>query len=908
MNIVTGYKAMAQDIDLAWVKQGAGTGDQITHSLVTDAAGNIYVCGPFSGTGDFDPGPAVFNLTSAGNFDVFVAKYDSNGNFIWAKNMGGPDYDQAVCLALDGSGNVYVTGFFSTTGDFDPGPGVFNLVSTGQWDVFVAKLDAAGNFLWAKRMGGADYEQAYSIAVDAAGNVYSTGEFVSTVADFDPGPGVFNLTSFGSVDVYISKLDAAGNFVWAKQVGGNSIDRVGFITLDAAGNIFLTGHFYSSNADFDPGAGVFNLSSFGSADIFVLKLDAAGNFAWAKQMGGSGDDHGNAVAVDNAGNVYTTGWYLAAGDYDPGPGVYTLPLSASSGVFVSKLDGAGNFVWARQFSGTATNNRVTSGQSIAVDANQNVYTAGGFVDGVDFDPGSGTYNLTSLGEWDIFISVLNSAGNFVTAKQMGGPGIDNALEVTVASGGAIYVTGPFTSSADFDPCPGNYTLVSGGGYDFFIAKFASPVVTISASTTSICSGNPVTFTAVVTNQGLSPVLQWKVNGVNAGTGSTFTTTSLNNNDQVTCVLITNPSCTPPVTDTSNAITITVEPSGSPSVTISTATTTVCTGMPVTFNAAPVNPGNTPVYQWQVNGINAGTNAPSFTTSTLANNDVVRVLLTNSSACASPNTATSNSITMQVGSGAIPSIRLSVSANSVCPGVPVTFTANPINAGPSVSYQWKLNGANAGTNNPVFTLNNAGNSDQVYCIMNTTTSCSANSTFNSDTILVQVKPVPVITISPANPTIAAGASVQLNATVSGLYNSIMWTPPAGLNNTAVLNPVAAPLTTTTYKLSVSAANQCNAEATVTVKVTREVFIPNSFTPNGDGLNDLFRIPPGTSFTLQRFLVYNTYGNLVFSTSDISRGWDGTYKGSSSPNGTYTYIIKGYDAKGEIFLKGTVLLIR
>lgn len=903
-----GSGAMAQDLNLAWVKQGVGTGDQLTRSLANDAAGNIYVCGPFSGTGDFDPGPAVFNLTSAGNFDAFVAKYDSNGNFIWAKSIGGPDYDQADRLALDGSGNVYVTGLFSTTADFDPGPGIFYLNSNGQFDVFVTKLDAAGNFLWAKRMGGIDNEYAFGIAVDGAGNVYSTGVFISSVIDFDPGSGVFNLNCFGITDVYISKLDASGNFVWAKQVGGNSLDWVGHLTLDAAGNIFLTGYFYGTTVDFDPGAGVYYLSSFGNSDIFILKLDASGNFAWAKQMGGVADDHGVSVAVDNAGNVYTTGWYLAAGDYDPGPGVYTLPLSASSGAFVSKLDGTGNFVWARQFSGTATNTRVTSGQSITVDANQNVYTAGGFVDDVDFDPGSGTYNFTSLGEWDVFVSVLNSAGNFVTAKQMGGPGTDNAPEVALAPGGAVYVTGLFSNSADFDPCPGNYTLVSGGGYDFFISKFASPVVTISANATSICSGSPVTFTAVVANQGLSPVLQWKVNGVNAATGSTFTTSSLNNNDQVTCVLITNPSCTPPVTDTSNTITMTVEPTGSPSVTISTATTTVCTGMPVTFTATPVNPGSAPVYQWQVNGINVGTNTALFTTSTLANNDVVRVLLTNSSVCVSPNTVTSNSITMQVGIPGIPSISISASASSVCPNVPVIFTANPVNAGTSATFRWKLNGVNAGTNNPVFTLSNPVNGDRVYCIMSTTSSCLANGLFNSDTVTIQVKPLPVITISPANPVIGAGASVQLNASITGAYNSVLWTPSTGLSNTGILNPLAGPLTTTTYRLSVSSVNQCDADATVTVKVTREVFIPNSFTPNGDGLNDLFRIPPRVSFTLQRFHVYNTYGNLVFSTSDISKGWDGTYKGSPSPNGTYTYLIKGYDTKGEIFLKGTVILIR
>lgn len=906
--LFTAYRTSAQNIDLAWVKQGGSAGDEIARSIITDAAGNSYVCGPFSGTGDFDPGPAVFNLTSNGSYDAFVAKYSPDGNFIWAKGMGGASYDQANCLSLDAAGNIYISGFYSATADFDPGPGVFNLNSAGQWDVFVVKMDAAGNLVWAKSMGGDDYDQPYSLTVDGAGNVYTTGEFFSSVADFDPGAPVFNLPSFGSVDVFISKLDAAGNFVWAKHVGGNSIDRSNSIALGPGGDILVTGYFYSLTTDFDPGTGVFSLSPAGASDIFILKLNTAGDFVWAKKMGGTADDHGNVVATDNAGNVYTSGWYLATGDYDPGPGIYTLPLAGSSGIFVSKLDAAGNFIWARQFSGTAVNSRINSGNTLSINANQDVYITGAFVDEVDFDPGAGTHAFTALGEWDVFVCVLDNAGNYVTAKQMGGPGNDNATGATLDAGGIFYVTGLFSSSADFDPCPGIHTLVSGGAYDFFVAKFATPMVTIAASSISICSGTPVTFTATVTNPGLSPALQWKINGINVGTGSSFTTTTLSNNDQVTCVLITNPACVPPVTDTSNTITITVEPAVTPSVTITTATTTVCTGSTVIFTAVPVNPGIAPVYQWQVNGINVGTNATTFSSSTLANNDVIRVLLTNSSACAAPNTVTSNSLTMQVGAGNAPSISISALTNTVCPGVPVSFSANALNAGPSISYQWKRNAANTGSNSSTYTLSDPVNGDQVYCIMTTTSGCSSETVFYSDTITVQVNPVPVITITPPNPTIAAGASVQLNASITGAYSSILWTPGTGLNNTGILNPVASPPTTTTYKLSVVSANQCNAEASLTVKVTRDIYIPNSFTPNSDGLNDLFRIPPGTSFTLQQFHVYNTYGNLVFSTSDIGRGWDGSFKGSFCPNGTYTYIIKGYDAKGEILLKGTVLLIR
>jgi hypothetical protein len=141
------------------------------------------------------------------------------------------------------------------------------------------------DFAWAKGIGATDGDdRAYSIAVDAAGNVYTTGYFEGT-ADFDPSAGVFNLTSAGSVDIFVSKLDASGNFVWAKAMGGTSIDQATSIAVDASNNVYTTGYFYNT-ADFDPSAGVANLTSAGSGDIFVSKLDASGNFVWAKAMGG----------------------------------------------------------------------------------------------------------------------------------------------------------------------------------------------------------------------------------------------------------------------------------------------------------------------------------------------------------------------------------------------------------------------------------------------------------------------------------------------------------------------------------------------------------------------------------------------------------------------------------------------
>ena len=196
----------------------------------------------------------------------------------WANSMGGSMDDEVYSIATDASGNVYTTGYFKDTVDFDPSSGVFNLISNGLSDIFIQKLDANGNFVWAKQMGGISTDKGVSISIDSIGNVYSTGYFQNTV-DFDPSSSIFDLTTNGSYDIYIQKLDANGNFVWVKQIGGlGDGDNGKSITIDAGGNIYTTGSFQFT-VDFDPGPGVFNLSATsGYTNMFIQKLDNSGNF------------------------------------------------------------------------------------------------------------------------------------------------------------------------------------------------------------------------------------------------------------------------------------------------------------------------------------------------------------------------------------------------------------------------------------------------------------------------------------------------------------------------------------------------------------------------------------------------------------------------------------------------------
>ncbi len=386
-----------------WAKQMGGTDywSGITNkgnSIVTDANGNVYTTGAFGGTVDFDPGAATTNLTSVGGNDIFIQKLDANGNLIWVKQIGGGYNDNGLAIATDAKGNLYITGNFTGTVDFDPGVEITNLTSAGSFDIFIQKLDNNGNLLWVKKFGDKNNDWGNSITTDANGNVYTTG-FFEGVVDFDPGAETANLTSAGLYDAFIQKLDADGNLLWVKQMGGTRYDRGNSITVDANGNVYTIGEF-EDTADFDPGTETANLTSAGSEDIFIQKLDVNGNFLWVNQIGGKKSEVGNSITVDANGNVYSTGSFTGTVDFNPGTDIINLTDEGGGGAFIQKLDGNGNLLWVKQIGGTAT--------SITSDVNGNIYTTGYFFNTKDFDPGDGTANLTSTGESDIFIHKLSS--------------------------------------------------------------------------------------------------------------------------------------------------------------------------------------------------------------------------------------------------------------------------------------------------------------------------------------------------------------------------------------------------------------------------------------------------------------------------------------------------------------------
>ena len=363
-----------------WAVKAKVTDDEMQFGLALDEEGNAYLAGTFEGTTSF----GSHTLTSSGDMDIYVAKLDADGSWLWAVKAGGLGRDRGYCITVDGAGNVYVTGEYSGTASF----GDHTLTSSGCDDIFVAKLGAAGNWLWAVKAGGPSDDKGYCITLDGAGNVCVTGEFAD-IATF----GDHTLTSSGGDDIFVAKLNPDGSWLWAAKALGTTGLDVASIAADSSGNTYVTGTFLDT-VNF----GNHTLTTNNNDEVFVAKLDADGNWLWAAQAGGELHNRGFDIVLDDAGNAYTTGFYCAPATF----GDHTLTGCADENldIFVAKLNADGNWLWAVPAGGPG----VDAGLGVALDGAGNVYVTGGVGSTATF----GDHTLTAGGMLAIFVAKLGS--------------------------------------------------------------------------------------------------------------------------------------------------------------------------------------------------------------------------------------------------------------------------------------------------------------------------------------------------------------------------------------------------------------------------------------------------------------------------------------------------------------------
>jgi hypothetical protein len=414
-------------------------------SVAVDRSGDIYLTGQFGETVDFDPGPDTDYHTAAGPDNPYLTRFNSDGTYVWTKVIQATDGSVGNGVAVDASGNIYLTGDFTGTADFDPGPGVDSRIASGgnenMPDIFLTKINADGSYAWTKTIGGPDDDEALSVALDSSGNIYIAGFFSGTV-DFDPDGSGDSHSSAGSVDIFLTKINLNGSYGWTKTIHG-TVDgpfQIVKVALDSGNNIYIAGYF-TDTADFDPGPGVDNHTSAGQGDMFLTRINSDGSYGWTKTFGGSSDDGKySSVAADSSDNVYVVSNFSGTADFDPDPVATDFHTSAGQGdISLTRINTDGSYGWTKIFSGPGDDGGSTS---VAVDARDNVYVAGTFSNTVDFDPDPVATDFhTSAGSDDIFITKINADQSYGWTHTIGGTGTDYGLSNTTDRFGNIYVTG-----------------------------------------------------------------------------------------------------------------------------------------------------------------------------------------------------------------------------------------------------------------------------------------------------------------------------------------------------------------------------------------------------------------------------------------------------------------------------------
>lgn len=459
---VLGFATCSQGQVFEWAASISGLSSQEIEKVSTDPQGNVYVIGTMAGLTDLDPGPDTFYIDGGPYRSIFICKLDPNGVFLWAKHFkhyGGANDDYPTDIAVDDSGNVYLTGMFNDSVDFDPGVNNFFLVSEYWIDAFVCKLNAAGNFVWAKQLKSTGSVFSNAITVGTNGRIYVGGNH-SGQTDFDPGPDTNYRMNGG---FFLCTLNTMGHLVSLNSP--NSTDsEITCLTTDAAGSVYVAGNYYGK-IDFDPTQdSLFLTSTTIPAEVFIAKMNAIGKPDWVVAL--PDVQVVNAIEVDHNGDIITTGIFGGTVDFNPGPGTNKLTALVGIDVYILKIENNGNYEWAKRIAGTGSEEAL----DLAIDSADNIYTTGIFNGQTDFDPSSNAALLTSAGSYDAFTSSFDEHGEFNWVTHISNSSAIYARGIGIDIFGNIYSVGSFGMSADFDPGGNQFSLSSKGSSDAFIQK------------------------------------------------------------------------------------------------------------------------------------------------------------------------------------------------------------------------------------------------------------------------------------------------------------------------------------------------------------------------------------------------------------------------------------------------------
>lgn len=648
---------------LFWGGKTGGAGVDAVRGVTIDPAGSTYITGYYASTANFDIQGGNTSYTSAGSRDLFLAKYDIFGQLLWVKSVGGVGVDEARAICIDLNNNIWITGQFTGTVDFDPSANTANLSATqsGDADMFVAKYDASGNYLWAGVFtGGNPDEKGYALCVNpVTGNICVTGTFSGTV-DFDPSAAVNSKTCVGVKDAFLLVLNTSGALVSINVIGGAG-DDIGFgVAVDAQGSYCLTGQF-GGVVDFDLGNGTNNKTASGPYDAFIVKYNSSYALQFVSVIGGTSDlDRGLAISVDPSNNIYAGGYFSGTTDIDQTAAVVNVSsysITVPNGYLI-KYNASGTYLWS-----AICNSTINSAVSaVATWGSSDVFISGHAGD-FDADPDTGQYLIDATAN-DLFIARYGAAGNIVWASALATDNFSDGFSLVPSFAGGVIVGGNFQTQMDLNQSPNEDIVVSSGLQDGFLAAYrgcdapASPV----AITDTICASGSTTISA--TGIGFRGWYASEMGDTYLGAGATFTTPPLN---LTTTYWVQDSTCT---ASKRTAVTVVVRPH--PNVQVSASQANLCLGAVAQLDATGANS-----YIWST----LDTGATIYDSAIAPGVNTYYVIGSNIYGCADTNSV---DITFY----AMPQPDLTASSVTICRGESVSITDA---AGGTFNYLWS-NGA------------------------------------------------------------------------------------------------------------------------------------------------------------------------------------------------------------------------
>lgn len=895
--------------NMLWGTYLGGLGDDAIHCIRNDNAGNVYVVGKTS-SGDF-PLNSPFQSALAGADDAFITEFSNSGNLIWSTYYGGNSMDLARSLSIDNNGSIFITGRTGSSANFPLQNAFQGVYGGGPNDIFICKFNSTHILQWSTFYGGSSSDDGWGVEADQSGDIYVTGFTMSNNFPLQNNGGFFQAVYGGGMrDAFILKFSSSGSRLWSTFYGGSmneyfwgfeESDRM--LAIDACGNVYVSFSTDSPNLPVQApcDGGYFDNSFNGASDNAIIMFDNNCNRIWASYIGGSGLDFREAMAFDNNGNLYITGeWVNGLSN--------TYPFQSLSGAYNNSVFKGSDEVFILKITPSTPNysTAFTNPSPCVCTGSANVTFTCGIP---SFLPPYSYY-------WSNGVSLTNTSSN---THSIGGlcPGV---YQVTVTAA----CNKSYTATYTLVPSPGNIIInataipvnCSLTGSVVLSSNFGTGNYTITQGTSTLASSVAFPYTLGGMSIG--------VNTLNILTGTCSETISFNvplNNNLTTTITSTNVSChgfddgiananvqggtgnysytwsngysgghfiqnlqpgtySLTVTDgpcTSTAV-ISVNEPDALSLSLSASSFSLCTGDSVTFNG--IASGGTGFYNY--NWVNGPITSVCKTTQFTSGNFTYTLSVRDQNQC-------SKTETISVSFLSVKPPTINVSQGSLCVPACLTFTANHENT--NALFNWNF--GNGTLNNASSVINRCYLEPGTYTVSSESNlyECKAKSFFT-----VEIYPMPIadFNYSPLRP-IESQDEVMFTD-LSYNANIVKWdwyfmNLPKPHSNKQNPSYVYQDKGLYTIALVVTSKQGCKDTVLKTILVGEDygIFVPNSFTPNGDNLNDTFQ-PKGFGIKEYKMMVFNRWGEQVFASNDFNFGWDGTYKGNQVKDDIYVWKIE------------------